>query len=267
MELNEMFNKIINDYFEIMRNKSFKVSINLTLTNDIYDKRMQIGTKEQKEDIGSNDQLKNWANNLNATLVNPDDYDGTYNVLMNEKYFLDNYGFNNNWVGTICHELTHICDFIDYANITKQNKFSMMLKHESYKMFYFWTEYNARRIGYRFLRKYTYVNMSVESQLEFIMHTELPFHVKDYNDNYILCTSVREQIYSTMQFLGHLKTWKELFPEQFTALYIETVIGNLNAASFWINKIFEFLDENDTFEKAYPRFSEMGDILATNFAL
>lgn len=74
---------------------------------------------------------------------------GQHKILISKSVIDGQYTF----VGTICHELTHIHDYVDFAEYYCAGDYTMLDDCEEMRVFYYWTEFHARKLGYSFLRK------------------------------------------------------------------------------------------------------------------
>ncbi len=123
-------------------------------------------------------------------------------------------------MGTICHELTHIHDYIDFAYEYCNGNLELINSHELQSIFFFWTEFHARCLGYLFYRTMVYalnnVTISKEAQLEHIKTTEYQLHYKtlyddiwkahrNHNNTYYL--------YSIVNYLGRVSAWGIIFKD------------------------------------------------------
>jgi hypothetical protein len=129
---------------------------------------------------------------------------------------------NLHFMGTIVHELTHIHDFIDFANQFSNGDLSIIDKSVKYRAFFFWTEFHARKTGYLFLRKtinYFYdMKSTIGEQLEHIRNVEYELHhrylleqLSAHKNNTTLSQ------YTIANYLGRISAWETLFPNEFSA--------------------------------------------------
>lgn len=92
------------------------------------------------------EQIEN-INNYNALTITPSQTNENFYVLLDSKYFSESLEKNNNWVGTVAHELTHIYDFIEYANLIDCHDYDTILDLNKHWMFNIWTEFHAKAKG------------------------------------------------------------------------------------------------------------------------
>lgn len=209
---------------------------------------------------------KNTANQKstksNGTLVPPASYDGTFTILINKEYMLND--INNgqrSWIGTIIHELTHARDYLEYANIKGIKDYDEILNIERHFLFQIWTEFNARRYGYLYVRKYSFENIRDIKQLQFINQEEIPYQINYMFDKVSNEKDMFGQIYPVVHFLGRLSVLKELFPDYFK----KDIIIKLFKRCDWIYELFEFLDTHQDLNYAVSDFEKMREILKQNY--
>ena len=58
--------------------------------------------------------------------------------------------------GTILHELTHAHDYYDYADFLQIADHNLLFDSSYYNAFFYWTEFHARRIGYKRFIEYKF---------------------------------------------------------------------------------------------------------------
>ena len=128
-------------------------------------------------------------------------------------------------------------------------------------MFQLWTEFNAKRHGYYFLRKYTFENLFDVTQVPDIINTELPGQIANMTKQYSSTTDGWEQIYAVSQFLGRLAVWEDLFPEQFSPQFIESLL----CTNSWMGEMYKFLNTNRELKMAINYFDDLRNIVRSNF--
>ena len=88
---------------------------------------------------------------------------------------------------------------------------------KKYNVFRLWSEYHARKTGYKFRmaiisRKNS---SSPEEQLKFIREEEWPYQKNLFLSNYENCSTDYDKIYFVMNLLGRYSAWCDLFPDSF----------------------------------------------------
>ena len=90
----------------------------------------------------------------NALTITPSQTSENFYVLIDLKYFVESLEKNNNWAGTVAHELTHIYDMIKYADLIGCHDYDTILDLYRHWMFNIWTEYHAKVIRHYCVNKY-----------------------------------------------------------------------------------------------------------------
>lgn len=251
------FNSIVDNY--INTRKLPHINIEVVIAEDFFDSYLNRSISSQHADIIEN---KTWINSLNGSVAFPKNVDGKYNIILSKQYIMECLDNENvNFIGTICHELTHVYDHIEYMKLLGITDFEVAPRRPNYDMFNHWTEFNARKIGYMYLRNYVIDDPYSQEIINHVIQTELPLQINNFFGSYSSTTDGKQQVYSTMQFLGRLKAWKEIYPQIFNQSFLHELLKT----NTWMIDLFSFLDENDVLEKAFNNFNQMKDILRTNF--
>jgi uncharacterized protein YfkK (UPF0435 family) len=215
LQLQQITN-IVLDIFYSSTNRE-NIDLKIEYLDDIYKRRLELANNErEKNDVITS---RDFITTLNGTMVLPKTKDEIYYILIS-KSVLKDYQF----ISTIIHELTHIYDFRDFVTEFCNNCFDKAESHDLYIPFYCWTEYNARKNGYKYYRAIIYkinsINLSEDEQIEHILNTELKLHyesllrnLREYSDD----RNATKYIYNIIQFLGRFSVWEELFPKKINA--------------------------------------------------
>lgn len=253
-KLEESIALLMSDFFKTCNYEPFPIPV--SFTKDLWGTYFLLRPDHKSKFSGQ--QMPDF----HGTVVPPLQLDGNYTVLVNIKYLLEDIQKGCfAWVGTIIHEVTHAWDFIQYAKLIGAQNYDEVLDTSKHAMFQVWTEFNARRHGYYFVRKYSFENMRDDAQLPDIIQTEIPFHIDYMSKEYHATTDGWEQIYVVTQFMGRLSVWKELFPLYFTSEKIKAFFG----ANDWMYDMFSFLDDHQNLSKAQGQFDKLRGILRRNF--
>lgn len=232
-----------------------EVPINVIITPNISEEYQKLRPELIEETIAT-------FHEYNGLTVVPSQKGEDFMILLNRGYILDECKKEqNSWFGTIAHEATHVQDFIKYAELLNIENYESLLQVDKHRMFHMWTEFNARRNGYLFIRQLTYGESRDESQLEYILVTEMPYYIESFISQYET-GDMQTQLYSVSHFLARLSVWQELYPVWFTQAYIEQVLGNE-----WIVLLYNFFTSHLKLSDAFQKFDEMRDILRMNFKL
>lgn len=250
--LQELISKIVADYFHYYICNP--ISLSITFSDNIWETYLSIRPDHRSK-------LPEQRPAFNGTIVPPLKLDGEFTVIVNKQYFFAEIANNRlSWIGTIAHEITHIRDYIEYAQIVSAASYDEVLTPE-HRMFQLWTEFNAKRHGYRFLRKYNFDDMTDPAQIPDIINIELPGQISYMNSEYSSTIDGWHQIYTVSQFLGRLAVWEDLFPTYFTADYIV----HLLAPNPWMLDLYEYLNKHRELKTAINSFPELHKIALQNF--
>ena len=258
-DMNKIISEILHKYCEI-RNIDKLPEISVEIVEDLYSVCVQKSADVVKRDLESQ---KEWMQTLNGTIVYPECCTDPFGILIKKSYIEECISNNNcNWIGTLCHELTHVIDYVSAMNLTGKIQLVDFKNERYYQMFVYWTEYNARRHGHYLLRYYTHGDLLRSPMiLNDLVNREMPYQIQYLVSNFEEGKSPFDAVYSTMQFLGRLKVWKGLFPDYFNETALNQVLGD----NGWMEELFSYLDENDTIEKAISTFDVMENILRNYF--
>lgn len=214
MNLNlEKITQMAVDTFYIFKRRE-TIKLKIEYVDDLYTRRLQLAhTEKEINDIINS---KNFIRGLNGTMILPKSKDETFYILISKAILNDTY-----FIGTIIHELTHIYDFIDFASAFCNDNYEIVESHNLFGMFYYWTEFNARRNGYYYYRKIIFkiegLDLSEEEQVNHILTSEYKLHYNRLLENlreYYNDHNERKYIYYIVQFMGRLSVLEELFPKK-----------------------------------------------------
>ena len=261
-QLNEAFSMVSNVYFSYFQIEPIDIEIiPAEKISDIYmQKRPDLITEENVIDFEKVDFYK-------GLIIPPKEIDGKFTVIIRKKYFMESSKARDwQWVGTFTHEMTHVCDFINYARINNLNNYDIVQREFVHRPFVLWTEFHAKAIGYLFIRKFAYGDkyndMSDRGQTDYILQTELPYHINCFLQRYQSAHgNVAIQLYETMQFMGRYSVWEKLFPNVFNKRVRQQVFGKKPR----MDKIYEFLVTHHDLESANKDFDQMLYIIKQNF--
>jgi len=257
---NSLFDNLTNIYYQLYPDAE-QISFQVTLTTDLNRTHGEIRpdwVEKLKDNYRDND--------FNGRMVVPCSISEPMHILLNSskvKEYTDDGSMT--WVGTFAHELTHAIDFYQMARKENLKSYKPLEATNTYYMFQLWTEYNARKKGYLFLRKYFEIMGQLPDHAEQISHIqnkEWPFHLERYCKEYEMNNNDgKYQIYITMQLLGRYSVWCDLFPDVFNKQSLSSTFRETE----WMIHLFTFLREHETLNAVYSCFDEMEDILKKNW--
>lgn len=251
--------ELIERIFSVYR-KEFstpQIEVTVVFSDDVYDTLYGLSSNTNRKII---EQSKEWIRSLNGTIVTPDRIEEAFSIIINKNYVQEE---NCNWVGTLCHELTHIYDYMDITKYLNCNDFNEYSNKKNADMFQIWTEFHARARGHHCLRCFASGGDMQNSFIEnYNFNTEMPFQVKHFSNEYSNNQGDGyKQMYAVAQFLGRLYVWEKLFPNNYTPQTIHHIIGE----NRWIEELYNFFKEKDEFDKVKDSFGEMKEILCLNY--
>ena len=226
------------------------LSVGVIITSDLNMTYAKL--RPDKKDQILHSQVQN---DFNGRMVVPDSTMDTIHILLNsvmvKQYTEDG---SMTWVGTVGHEFTHAVDFYTMAQKDELTSYTPLEEPGQYLMFQQWTEYHARKCGYRFLREFFNsigLNLKRDEQISHILQTEAPMQTNRFHDQYQASTS-NNRLYLTMQYLGRYSVWMDLFPTTFT----KELLMELNRGTYWLWDILEFLRDHETLDQIYGHFED-----------
>lgn len=257
-DYNKLFKALEELYVRLFDAERIPVVITLTADQNKTHAELRPDLKEAIE----REELEN---DSNGRIVLPYNIDDSIRILMNIKKIIE-YSKDGSmtWVGTYAHELTHALDYNKMAKRDGLVSYEPLEKTGKYYMFQLWSEYHARKRGYMFLRKYFELAGQMPDEEEQVLHIktkEWPYHWKRHYKEYHADNNGNKQLYITMQLLGRYSVWCDLFPEHFNINEIKSDYK----ASPWMGHLFEFLRTHEDFEKIYPCFEKMKEVISENW--
>lgn len=126
--------------------------IDIVIADDMYKKALEYNPCEEQYKAIKN--LGNTFNNRNGTVLFAPSTKETTLVLLS-KPMLEGKDMDE-LHGTLVHELTHAHDFYDYVDYLKVEDHNQLFVSEFYNAFHNWTEFNARRNGYKRFIEYKF---------------------------------------------------------------------------------------------------------------
>lgn len=202
-------------------------------------------------------------NNYHGLTVQPLDNDGEFTILLNKEYVLETVTKNNvNWIGTLVHEATHVNDFKDYFKIVTPKSYDELYDYDLHRIFLYWTEFHARAIGHYFLRKYTLENFKDVSHIDYILETELPYHMNYLVQAVGATQDADRQMYVIVHFLGRVAVWQYLYPEIFNSDFIRELTHN----NPWMKDLYDVFVKYKSLNEIYPHFAEAETIIMNHYS-
>lgn len=263
MDINDIINTLYKQYFKVFSDTE-EIPVKIILTDNLAKSHYELRPDRKEELIAQNIEAYNIQN---ERMVTPRSNDEPTYILLNtkmiKKYTEDG---SMTWVGTLAHELTHAIDYNQFANREGLNSLDIIEGTSNFYMFQLWSEYHARKRGYYFLRLF-FENQNMldarEIQVEHILQTEWPFHMKNHFREYHENTNGNNQMYITMQLLGRYSVWCDLFPDDFN----KEAFARDYAQTPWMVHLFTFLRAHETLDDIYGNFKKLKAVFAENWTI
>ncbi|MEX1307443.1 MAG: hypothetical protein AB1Z19_02865 [Eubacteriales bacterium] len=193
-------------------------------------------------------------NKFNGTIVHPKSNQGNFTLLINKDYYDKTTAKGTNeWMGTFAHEATHIVDYKAYLGLSGAADYDEIRYSGKYNMFFFWTEFHARKNGYYFWQKQTGVEYN-EVRLQVIKAQEYPFQKKYLLEKYKSTDDEQKLMYYLCQFMGRLAVWEAAFPNFFDSARIKAILDKFDGP---LNDFYTFFKENTHLAKAFNNFGQL----------
>ena len=248
---------ILNDYASTCNVAPFKGRV--IIASDMA--QAYLGLRQDLVESGKTNLTE--IQKYHGLTVQPKDINGDFTILLNQDYVAETVTKNNiDWVGTLVHEAVHVNDFKDYYRIINPESYDELYEYDLHRVFLYWTEFHARAVGHYFLRKYSLKDFKDESHINYIVNTELPYHINYLVNELASTNDADRQMYVVAHFLGRIAVWQFLYPHVFDNNFIEQMTNN----NPWMKEIFDVFTAYDTLREIYPHFQEITNILDEHFS-
>lgn len=213
------------------------------------------------------DKISNQKNDeTRGVMIPPKTIDGKFSIKIKQNYCWDCLKQNDwQWAGTLTHEMTHVYDYFNYVKMNGLENYAMVQYEFIHRPFVLWTEFNARKIGYFFVRLFTFGkefdDAAKQNQIDCILETEFPYQLEKVSK--VMKSSnetLDNKLYEVMQFMGRYCVWEQLFPEIFNEEFRKRTFDD----DMFLN-LYDFLVNHLTLEDANKDFDEMLNIIQMNF--
>lgn len=201
-----------------------------------------------------NEQREILANNNGITCYPNKKHEAFY-IILNAKIFGELKNKDYQIFCTIFHEITHAIDFYNFAKAYCDSNYNFIELSSSFPGFYYWTEYNAKKVSYQL---YSILMLGKENYFscerkEHILNVEVKYqnenlreYLLKYQDDYKL------QLYYIVQYLARYSIWEEIDKKSFE---------NCKLMPEWLLSISNELEEVYNLFVSLPTF----DVAKENF--
>lgn len=255
MDSNTILSNVLQEeflyFYNHIRDFDEKRKIDTAIVDDVYAKVLEYDMCDAQRDavIKTGTAL----NNSNGTVIFAPTRDKTTLVVLSKQVLpkkdLDEVH------GTILHELTHAHDFYDYADFLQISDHNALFDSQYYHAFFYWTEFHARKIGYKRFIEYKFRKgwkQFKKHRYEFLegIKANLSIH------------SSKGRLYDLMQAAGRYYTFMELCPSHTENFIGDILEGNVKTDLFSIlDEVYHFLADNNEFEQFINNITIFDDLL------
>ena len=203
MDSNTILSNILQEeiqyFYNYIRDFDEKRIIDIAMVDDVYDKILEYDMCDvQKKAVMKSGTV---LNNTNGTVILAPSRDKTTLVVLSKKVLPQK--DPDEVRGTVIHELTHAHDFYDYADFLQISDYNELFDSQYYNAFFLWTEFHARRNGYKRFIEYKFRKgwkQFVKHRYEFLEGIKANFSIH----------SSKGRLYDLMQAAGRYYTFIEL---------------------------------------------------------
>ncbi|MCI6859379.1 MAG: hypothetical protein MR867_08825 [Eubacterium sp.] len=256
----------MNSYMQYF--KLTDLNLQVVLTDDMYTCQKKYGFN--REDPSSLDEAtarKNWKH-VAACMKYPKKMDEPFTLIFKEPYLKKS---------PLCeiyrlvfHELTHICDYRDYARLNHLTSYQELFDNPETVLFQHWSEYHAERRGYAAWLKHRYgIRLKydpTDSKID-ILHKETMSNIQYYGEHY---TNTAEygstrQIYFTMHLLARMTIWMQILPYEVSDILSKDPFDYKGIE--WIKKLMCLFLKYPRIEQMNDHYMDIAYIIAENLSL
>jgi len=241
-------NALKADFFDFFRIKPYDFEV--AITSDL---NAEFAKRRPDLKLSPNNDL----NQFNGTIVQPKNKRDPFCILINKRYCTETIEKGTEaWIGTFAHEATHMNDYIAYKKLSGAKSYDEIRYSDKHSLFFFWTEFHARKSGYSFWQKKTGVTYD-NARLKMITLQEYVFQRNYLKKKLALDASGYIKLYYVCQFLGRYAVWAEAYPEYFTQDLSEKWLGKINGQ---LMDFYRFFSSHQSLPDAVKSFSELEKI-------
>lgn len=209
-----------------------KAMIRLHTVDSIYEKAIMIASTDGMKKLLNSNQEK--LSEYNGTVIWGKTINDYFDVFIATKIFrYDLY----TWRGTIFHEFIHAFDFYDYTAYLNIKYMDEIMETKYYSDFCMWSEFHARRIGYKNVLEYVYRDLSQFNNNIYLSNIKLAA------ENY--CTNIN--LYNFMQFAGRYFIIKRALRDKCPSFQDLFQNKELIVDISEMEELYNFLEKHDNF--------------------
>lgn len=236
-----------------------ELNLEIKITNNIYESLLECNlTPLERKNF---EEQKKIIEEHNGQILQPNKKRKNFIIFIDRKQITDDLLY----IETLFHELTHVVDFYNFIQEDYNGDYDKIKTAAEFPMFYYWTEFNAKKIGYKLYRNYlndfTKLNMNDQEIINHMKTTELDFQnenlfqqLNDYSDNF------SKQLYFTFHYLARYSVWESIEPEYFK---------DGRKFPYWLDitfkgtilELYNLFKEMNNYKEAKVRFSRLEEII------
>lgn len=239
-------------FYSHIRDYDDSRNIDIVIADNMYEKAFQYDLCEEQRQAINN--LGNEFNNRNGTVLFAPEKD-KITVVMISKPMLEGKDIDE-LHGTLIHELTHAHDFYDYVDYLEIEEHNLLFNSEFYNAFYNWTEFNARRTGYRRFVEYKFR----KSWKQFKRNTDLL--LENAQVNFSKGLNSGKTLYELMQAAGRYSVLDSL-SQKISGNFAEDMLKDIvnEKEKNAMIRIYEYLVQNTEFSDFCNAIAEFERLL------
>lgn len=255
MDSNTILSNILKEeiryFYDCIRDYDEKRIIDIAMVDDVYAKVSKYDMCDvQKEAVM---RIGTTLNNSNGIVIFAPSRDKTTLVVLSKKVLPQK--DPDEVHGTVLHELTHAHDYYDYADFLQISDYNELFNSQYYNAFFFWTEFHARRIGYKRFIEYKFRKgwkRFKKHRYEFLEGIKANFSIY----------SSKGRLYDLMQAAGRYYTFIELCSSHTENFKGDILEGNVESDLINIlNEVYQFLTENSEFKQFVNNIAIFDELL------
>lgn len=259
--MEELFTNLTKFYIDKCNIKQLP-NLKILVVEDIYEEYFKLEVDENN--INQIKSQKDIISGNNGLTIYPSKNRDYFTILI-YKEEVEKFEENNLLMFcTLWHELTHVIDFQNFANTFNNGNFENIEKIDNYIGFYFWTEYNAKKISYKLYKDFFWEDKSnSEESLEHIKNTELEFQNENLRQQLLSYEyNLMQQIYHIIHYLARYSIWEELDPdyykdgEQFP-YWLSLISNNILDLYIYMKELYCFDKAKDNFGKLVDKINAL----------
>lgn len=262
--LNAKINRIASRFVEHFNITD--MNFQLIIADDLYEAQKAFGFNDTEvKSIDEATARANWKN-VAACMKYPRIMSDPFTLLFKRPYL--ERVTDAELYRLVFHEMTHMCDYRDYARIHNIKSYAELFSDPNAVLFQQWSEYHAERRGYAAWMRHRYgVHLKYAEFKQSILEQETVNNMQLYSRQY---TNTAEygssrQVYFTMHLISHLSILCQYMPLQMTRILNEKPFNYKGLD--WIKKLMYIFNEYPEIDSMDPHFMDIARVVAEGLAI